>query len=846
MLLLAPWFREILLALERLLAKLRPVAPTLSSTDSQDTSTAPSSEVESEAAAMVAPVFYDEKSATAEAPPGTGETPQEPDKEPPARDRVEGGAPQSGAVQTRPELIQSLPATKEASDDFRFDPEGPLNQDPGSGARQTTRARGKNSHSDRVQEKVDADVALAEKARLDPPSHSALADSQSSAPEPGSPGQPMGGQFEVQETELRPEVRQRRARMPRRKIRPEQRGGRPRGVSSAGRTLIRAQRAELACQRFGMRFKIGLEADFEELSTSSEDVELDGMECVYDRAARLYIPPGLTPGSKAIRGPNGLEHTLEVPEVFIFALSGDGSRGHLVRRAHPGLFLLVAPERSTLRTGPGASLVQKVAIEPFPFEGWEVYIEEDGQLEITDGHVVRIRVEPKTLELRPEPVVFLLRTETSSCTPIFAGEPPTLAFDNATKCFIVGDEGPNRTGWRRGYDVSPTSGDDFKSTIRSRGRGWYFIRTYDDEDILLQSVDFWYEPELAGVSLTRSDTADTVVLEHTTKVRVSQAASVSAASSGSASILELTTSPEQTRVDVPLKLVVRAVDISISPDDSESYVLRVPLHRHWWSLGPEGQPPDDWSRALIEVAAGQFKATSSQCFWLLFSHRPYARSLELSYEGRAIYRLPSTSSSIVSVPLREFEHAVAQSPNGTLMLTLDTTPFGMQSEAVLHVYSRFRCLRCSFTSEDSNEVVRHALTSHLDVLMPKVEEYTALVNAYHSKFPNTKRLPTKINKCGFCNYFVPAERFEDRGVDRIQDHLRSCPAQRTVNGPRQRRFSIVDKIDDIRNSQLAWILDEIGTGRKCSLCNEILLKCESGTDVAHLEQKHWNELYESE
>jgi hypothetical protein len=581
---------------------------------------------------------------------------------------------------------------------------------------------------------------------------------------------------------------------------------------------------------------------------SNREVEVDGDRCAYDRAASLYVPTDLRSGLRRIRGPKGLEHDLRIPEVLIFALSGDGNRGRLVRRPGPGYYLVVAHSQATLPPGPGISCIQEVHIEPATFElrGWEVHIEEGAKLELTDRSF-SIRVDPKKLDLKPDPVAFRPGRNGSKGTPVFAGEPPTVVFDQATKCIIVGEEGPRRRGWRPRLDVSSTFEDDFRRTLSSHGRGWYFIRSYNEEEVLLQSLDFWYEPELTNVSLIQSGSADIVVIECTGQIQICQAELVSAAPSGNSGGLvpSLSSTKTETRVEVPRTLTARAVDLQIVPGASESYELRVPLHRHWWSLGPEDQIPGKWSLDPIDVPLGCFKATSNQGLWLLFSDQSYASRVELSY-GDTVYRPPHVADSTMWIPLRELEHAVGESSNGDVTLKLDTR-VGMDVRVVLRVLSRFKCRYCSLTSNSTNDAAEHAIESHLDEIMPKTEDYSLLVSAYHKQFPGKAKLPVKIYQCLFCSYVTPEYTWMDRAPDRMNDHAKECPGQLDDYGPPQTRFKIITNVEDIRASQLAFVFNEIGMGRQCLLCSEIFLKCETSIDVVvHLKGRHGNELYEPE
>jgi len=85
--------------------------------------------------------------------------------------------------------------------------------------------------------------------------------------------------------------------------------------------------------------------------------------------------------------------------------------------------------------------------------------------------------------------------------PLFHGSPPRLrSFRNITyRTVVVGEEGPREgtPGWR----APAADFEDLRPSIAARRAGWFFVRLYDENDDLIDSLDFRFSAELQAIEL---------------------------------------------------------------------------------------------------------------------------------------------------------------------------------------------------------------------------------------------------------------------------------------------------------------------------------------------------------
>jgi len=315
---------------------------------------------------------------------------------------------------------------------------------------------------------------------------------------------PSGTQSSVATSQAASTEEQQRRHLP-----PEERGGRPRGAGPTGlkkSTVVeRGKKPELVCWRQGMNWVVGLAVP--------EDAA--DHEWFVNQTSSVLEEDGQKPGHWALADPLGPvearnergDRLFYFPEerFRIFKLFGPSSdRGTYMRSLTCGRFLIVAPAEWEL-TAENSNIEFPIAPEYLVDMRWRAH-----HVRLSRG----VAGPPPTFttgERASEGVpvagsAFDLEGEVLSdacldAGPLFHGEPPRLRCrPGATyKTAVVGKEGPRERcpSWRK----SASNFEELRREISRRGSGWFFVRLYDHDDRLIESLDFRFSSKLKSIKI---------------------------------------------------------------------------------------------------------------------------------------------------------------------------------------------------------------------------------------------------------------------------------------------------------------------------------------------------------
>lgn len=295
----------------------------------------------------------------------------------------------------------------------------------------------------------------------------------------------------------------------RRRLPPEKRGGRPRGAGLAGprRTTVveRSQKPELVCWRQGMNWAVGL----------AVPEESAGREWVISQASSVLEEDGQRPGRWALTSPLGAveakngngddSHSFPEEPFRIFKLFGPSrDRGTYLQSLTCGRFLVVAPADWELKTeNPGIEF--PIAPEYLVGMQWRAHHVKLSQqaagplpmLVTREGGCEHVPMAGSAFDLEGD----VVHDAEPDAGPLFCGEPPRLRClgGSAYEMAVVGEEGPREQSphWRE----SASDFEELRPAIAGRGSGWFFARFYDQDDRLIESLDFRFSPKLQSIRI---------------------------------------------------------------------------------------------------------------------------------------------------------------------------------------------------------------------------------------------------------------------------------------------------------------------------------------------------------
>ncbi len=183
---------------------------------------------------------------------------------------------------------------------------------------------------------------------------------------------------------------------------------------------------------------------------------------------------------------------------LLFKLSGqDLNQGHYVASLATGSYLVMVPE--TWECAEEFSKANPVEPEFVSLNGYRAHFytfEEARKGQITfctpEGERIPIKARTSRFEL----VGTRLQDASKGVGPLFGSKPPQLRILSGQEwtgvgTIVVGEEGSGKQRWRTQFCPDTKHQEqDLPSEVAARGGGWYFVRIYDTNDNLLESLDF--------------------------------------------------------------------------------------------------------------------------------------------------------------------------------------------------------------------------------------------------------------------------------------------------------------------------------------------------------------------
>jgi hypothetical protein len=250
--------------------------------------------------------------------------------------------------------------------------------------------------------------------------------------------------------------------------------------------------------------------------------------------------------------------------------------------------------------------------------------------------------------------------------PLFVGAPPRVCVVNETwdsvRTIILGEEGRGAGKWRKAFRLNPDLTEQTMPVeLTDRQAGWYFVRFYDHEDELIDSLDFRFCAGLRKVRIqqcqlfphaTGHDTA-TVELEHDSEWHLTP----SFVSQDGVMIERMN---DGTTLKIPPRPDLDLTRWRFGVHGGPQIETALLIERVWWAAGDTGVPPLQWGDTSLDLSVDDFVATSNKAIWLRLPKPRWTNCVFAGFqpEQRRPYALRVTEQ-IVGIPLRDFSDAPA-------------------------------------------------------------------------------------------------------------------------------------------------------------------------------------------
>ena len=337
--------------------------------------------------------------------------------------------------------------------------------------------------------------------------------------------------------------------------------------------------------------------------------------------------------------------------------------GRLIRYSTAGYYLVIVPqewERDEEVTGPAS-----VAPESVQLAGYNVhFFYQEQKSDTVTGFILpngeRIQVESGGARFQ------LVGREIGDASeymgPLFGEQPPLIqTLDEKgwsdVGVIVVGGEGSGRNRWKTQFNPQVDNKEqELPEEIANRRGGWYFVRIYDKNDDLLESMDFRFMMALKDICMESSgylpgpngydDVAVQFIHQTDCKVELTDEDAQHA--------IEIRRERDQTTATVPPTADRDKTQWILRDGDAEIKVT-VLVERVWWAFGVIGAGPTDWVDKPIILSREDFAATSNKALFVRLPRPRFVRKIDVGFD-RAKSRpyQVEVKEEEITIPLRDF------------------------------------------------------------------------------------------------------------------------------------------------------------------------------------------------
>jgi len=460
----------------------------------------------------------------------------------------------------------------------------------------------------------------------------------------------------------------------RQELPPYKRGGRSRdstkesGTEQSPELKLRSLKPEIICWDEGWRWIVGLEVPekFESHRVTQNDELLE-----QDTSNESHYHLKHIEGTVKVAWTEGEQNReIDIPimeedrKYLIFKMRKNWKGlGRLVRRHMAGYYLIIAPQEWKRDEETSASTPDK--LENIQIDGYKAhffYQGQNGDKAIAFINTKGNRVQVKSGSSRFQLVGKEISDSSEDMGPLFGEKPPCIKTIDEREwgnvgVLVIGEEGSGRNRWRTQFVPQEGAKEQrMPDELTNRRDGWYFVRIYDQNNNLLESMDFRFIAGLKDIQIMNSECLpephgyNDIIVQfiHQANCKVEQA--------GEEIHHALTIRRENdfTIVTIPPKPDYDKTHWILRDGDTEIKVT-ILVERVWWCVGKIELAPVDWTDKPTTLSRRDFAATSDKALWVKFPRNRWVSKIEVGFNRtKADIINVEVEKKEIGVPLRDF------------------------------------------------------------------------------------------------------------------------------------------------------------------------------------------------
>ena len=451
---------------------------------------------------------------------------------------------------------------------------------------------------------------------------------------------------------------------------PIERGGRPRGLTQQSEikqppaAKPKSLKPEIICWNERWRWIVGLEVPEEfESQCATQNDELLEQDITDESRYRLRH----TEGTVKVTWNGGEKDIPLVGEgrnYLIFKMRRDWKGlGRLVRCPTTGYYLAVVPQgwkRDEEVSGGAPVTPENVQLDGYKAHFFGLRQNGDTPIAFIDANGERIQVEFGSS--RFQLVGNEIFDSSDDMGPLFGEEPPRIkTIDerewNNVRVVVVGEEGSGRNRWRMQFFPQESAKlQRMPDELTNRRGGWYFVRIYDNNDNLLESIDFRFLIGLKDIRVENHDCLPSAngYEDVTVRFLYQNGCKVELKDEDKQYALEIRRESALTIVIVPPKPSCDKTHWILQNGDAEVEIT-VLVERIWWCVDRIRVVPTEWMDKPISVFRKDFTAITDKALWMKLPRARWVRKIDVGFNRTKSRSCPvEVEKKEITIPLRDF------------------------------------------------------------------------------------------------------------------------------------------------------------------------------------------------
>lgn len=608
------------------------------------------------------------------------------------------------------------------------------------------------------------------------------------------------------------------------------------------------RRAEIVCQKKGREWIVGVELP--------EDISAKPRVQLYQNSVALqqaengnnfwYLEQAN--GEVVISwDENGTNIKLGEEPYLIYKLSGqNGNYGRLMRHPSHGSFLLVAPEswrRDETLSGPAFAAPEPVSLQGYQAHFFDIEKHSDIKIALLTQNNEPVVINPKAIEI--ELVGLKLKDAEEKMGPLFGKEIPIVRALNEqvwkeVSLIIVGEEGLGRGKWRTEMKpILDQQEQELPLELSQTKIGWYFLRFYNKNHELIDSMDFRFIRELheikvhpsSPIPLNYEHKLTTVEFLHGYHCEIRP-------NDPNEQNIELERKDTKTIVTIPADSNYDKTRWLVCPKSKLEVPVTILVERLWWGMSDEDNEPSEWSCKLLRITRNDLTASSSKALWLRLPNRRWAKSVRAGFEHTKTKQFPvKVVEQTIAMPFRDFSDSEELQSTGIKPFHVWLDHQG--SEYTLlpsQLEINLKCNYCYFLVENEEDFLDHVKSKHLDELTRPL--------TYEEMRKYFPKLPSKIYKCAYGPFYAESGD-PNNPTSTIIDHIQNdCKEVPRGDGPVHISFFPIDDVEEIKQNVQNKFIQKLQLYYKCTLCDDDLKNASKTLRMEHLKNIHLKSLWD--